>query len=74
MKYEVKIDVDANQYHVDADDVRSLRRLQFLLEGLLDGLTPMQSENLDNVLKIFCLNRHEMSVGLVIKRKGDDLG
>ena len=69
MKYEVKIDVDANQYHIDADDVRSLLRLQFLLEEFLDALTPTQSENLDHVLETFSSN---LRVDLVIKRKGDD--
>ena len=65
MKYKVKI---AHEFYCDADAVRSMLRLQCLLEELLDGLTPMQSENLDNVLETLESGHHQIDVQLMITK------
>ena len=71
MKYKVKI---GHEFYCDADAVRSMLRLQCLLEELLDGLTPMQSENLDNVLETLQAagsGHHQIDVQLMITKVED---
>tara|TARA_A100001515_G_C4429605_1_gene163208 strand:+ start:112 stop:321 length:210 start_codon:yes stop_codon:yes gene_type:complete len=69
MKYQVTID---HECYCDADSVRSMLRLEYLLEELLDGLTPMQSEHMDEVLETLRTNPNQIDVQLSIKEVNND--